>query len=145
MIEIIKTELLENGFNSMEGHYWFYLYRFRLYNRDKSKCCEYAYIISFCGEDFDEYRYDEEEDVYYDSNPEDYADDLSYGFTESYKFSYENHEEFFAACKETIDKYNRRVSEDYDASTIWGMACELTRMTFGDVGSRKFVTVDDKN
>ena len=47
----------------------------------------------------------------------------------------------FEACKDTIEKYNRRVASDYDNSTIWGMACELTRMTFGDVGSRQFVTV----
>ena len=141
MIEITKSKLLDDGFNSMEGHYWYYLYCFKLYNEDKSKSCEYAFVINFNGEDFDEYRYDYEKDIYYDEKPEYYADEVASCFIDSYNFSYENHEEFFEACKDTIEKYNRRVAPDYDSSTIWGMACELTRMTFGDVGSRQFMSV----
>lgn len=141
MIEITKTKLLDNGFNDMEGHYWYYLYYFRIYNEDRSRYCRYAFVISFNGEDFDEFNYDEETETYYDYKPKDYADELAYSFIESYDSTYENHDELFEDCKNSIEKYNRRVSSDYDSSTIWGMACELTRMTFGDVSSRQLVTV----
>jgi len=142
MIEITKTKLLDNGFNSMEGYYWYYLYYFRIYNKDKSKYVRYAFVVNFDREDFDEYRYNEEDGIYYDYKPEYYADELAYSFIDSYYNStYENHDELFKNCKNTIEKYNRRVASDYDSSTIWGMACELTRMAFGDVGSRQFVTI----
>lgn len=121
MIEITKSKLLDDGFNSMEGHYWYYLYYFRIYNEDKSKYVRYAFVVNFDGEDFAEFNYDDEREVCYDYKPKDYADELASSFIYAYKFSYENHDEFFDACKDSIEKYNRRVSADYDNSTIWGM------------------------
>lgn len=142
MIEITKSKLLDDGFNSIEGRYWYYLYYFRIYNEDKSKYVRYAFVVNFDGEDFAEFNYDDEREICYNYKPKDYADELAYSFIDSYYNStYENHDELFEDCKATIEKYNRRVAPDYDSSTIWGMACELTRMTFGDVGSRQFVTV----
>ena len=141
MIEITKSKLLDDGLNSMEGHYWYYLYYFRIYNEDRSRYFRYAFVVNFCGEDFDEFRYDEDENIYCNYKPKDYADELAYSFIDSYNSTYKNHDELFEDCKNTIEKYNRRVKADYDSSTIWGMACELTRITFGNVGSRQFVTV----
>lgn len=108
MIEITKSKLLDSGFNSMEGHYWYYLYYFRIYNQDKSKYVRYAFVVNFDGEDFDEFRYDEETDSYMNCyTPKDYADEFASSFIYAYKFSYENHDEFFDACKDSIEKYNR--------------------------------------
>ena len=110
-------------------------------NEDRSRYFRYAFVVNFCGEDFDEFRYDEDENIYYNYKPKDYADELAYSFIDSYNSTYENHDNLFEDCKNTIEKYNRRVSADYDNSTIWGMACEIARTAFGDVGSRKFVAV----
>lgn len=134
---ITKTKLLDNDFNSMEGHYWYYIYYFRIYNEDGKRYYRYAFVVSFTGEDFDEFRYDEENDSYMDCyTPKDYADELASSFIYSYNFSYEEHDEFFEACKESIELYNRRIACDYDSSTIWGMACELTRKMFGEADKR---------
>jgi hypothetical protein len=131
MIKITKTRLLDKGFNDMEGYHWHYLYYFRLYSKNKKKYYRYAFVINFNGEDFDEFRYDEEEDIYYKYTPKEYADELASSFIYSYNFSYEKHDEFFDACKNTIEAYNKRIAPNYDTSTIWGMACDLTRKTFG--------------
>lgn len=141
MIKITKSKLLDSGFNSMEGHYWYYQYYFRLYNEDESKYYRYSFVISFCGEDFEEFNYNEEDNVYYDYEPKDYADELASSFIYSYNTTYENHDKLFADCKTSIEKYNKRVASDYDNSTVWGMTCELTRMTFGNIGSRQFVKI----
>lgn len=135
---ITKTKLIDRGFNSMEGQYWHYLYYFRIYNRDGKRYYRYAFVVNFTGEDFDEFRYDEETDSYIDNySPKDYADELASSFIYSYIFSYEEHYEFFEACKETIERYNKRFSLDYDSSTIWGMACELTRELFGNIADNR--------
>lgn len=136
MIKITKIKLLDSGFNSMEGHFWIYLYYFRIYNDDKNKYYNYKFVIFFTSEDLDEYRYDEEEDIYYDYDPKDYADDMAWSFIEAYQPTYENHNEFFEACNDSIKRYNERIAPDYDNSTIWGMACELARMTFGEDNKR---------
>lgn len=134
---ITKVKLLDDGFNSMEGHYWYYIYYFRIYNEDKKRYYRYAFVINFTGEDFDEFRYDEETDSYVDYyTPKDYADELASSFIYSYDFSYEEHSEFFEACKKSIERYNKRIEPDYDNSTIWGMACELTREMFGESDKR---------
>lgn len=140
---ITKTKLVDKGFNDKAGHYWSYLYYFRIYDEDEKRYCRYAFIVNFTGEDFDEFRYDEETDSYVDYYTlKDYADELASGFIYSYKFSYEDHNEFFKACKESIERYNRRFNADYDNSTIWGMACELTREVFGNAADNRVMYKD---
>ena len=63
MIEITKSKLLDDGFNSMEGHYWYYLYYCRVDNEDKSKYVRYAFVVNFDGDDFDEFNYDDEREI----------------------------------------------------------------------------------
>lgn len=138
LFRITKTKLLDSGFNCMAGHYWSYIYYFRIYNEDGKRYYKYAFIVDVTGEDLDELRYDEETDSYMDSyTPKDCADELASAFLGTYRFSYEEHDEFFEACKESIERYNRRFAMDYDSSTIWGMACELTREVFGDIADNR--------
>lgn len=137
LFRITKTKLLDEGFNDKAGHYWSYVYYFRIYNEDRKRYYRYAFIIGFTGEDLAEFSYDEEDDVYYNYEPKEYADELASSFIYAYEFSYKNHDEFFAACKESIERYNRRFAIDYDSSTIWGMACELTREVFGDIADNR--------
>ena len=133
-IEITEVKLLKNGFNDMEGKYWYYLYCFRLYNETHEKYCECSFVINFTGEDFDEFRYDEEADNYNaEYAPKDYADELASSFIDSYTFSYKKPNSFFEACEESIERYNARYAANYDGFSIWGMACGLTKEVFGNV------------
>ena len=109
-IKITKAQLIRSGFNNYEVSYWSYLYHFRIYNTEMNKFYKYKFVISFTGEDLDDYRYNEEEDSYDDCKPRDYADELAFSFLDSYNATFDNHKRLYEACTNSIISYNRKVA-----------------------------------
>lgn len=100
-IKITKRTLLEEQNNEMT-HNWTYLVQGRIINDTKTRYRKFKLIINFDVFEYQEYREDS------DLTIRDYLDELIGSYCD-YINSYDDCDEFYRICNNSIIDYNRRV------------------------------------
>ena len=84
-------------------HNFYFLVHFRMYNSDNTRQKKGKFVVCFDAFDVQEYF---EQDYYTIDNVKTLACEFAYANLEAYYKSYDNTEELYEFCKQTIQDYN---------------------------------------
>ena len=101
--KVTKSKRIKTVINDMEYNFYFLNY-IKIYNDDNTRYYHFKFVTSF--DIYDLYEFYEDKESFSKSDIKQYNDEIASSFIYSYKFDYNNHDEFYRACCDTIYNYN---------------------------------------